>query len=289
MAKTVNNVKINTTFTTATAREQLTSGENLCTSLGKVNKYLVDLDAGAFTFPANGGNADTVDNKHASEFMQNLGTLTTGSLLDYVLTMTKSGYLLVNGNVTDTPVPGKQFFVDVRRHNDGDYAITATRFNAGGVYTNRYNAGMAKWYGWANVADGGNADTVDNKHASDFSQIINLGNTSTDTKTATGIQGKTTTYRCTYWTDYPVELKDGQGMIIAVNYKGSGTTGTNNIWCRQIYITPHNSKIYQRFINETTVGEWTNIADGGNAASVGAYTEAKIAALEARIAALEGK
>ena len=30
-------------------------------------------------------------------------------------------------------------------------------------------------------------------------------------------------------------------------------------------------------------------ADGGNAASVGAYTEAKIAALEARVAALEGK
>lgn len=34
-------------------------------------------------------------------------------------------------------------------------------------------------------------------------------------------------------------------------------------------------------------GTWRNIADGGNAASVGAYTEAKIAALEARIAALE--
>lgn len=33
---------------------------------------------------------------------------------------------------------------------------------------------------------------------------------------------------------------------------------------------------------------WHNVADGGIAASVGAYTEAKLAALEARIAALEG-
>ena len=127
------------------------------------------------TLPANGGNADTLDNKHASDFMQNLGTLTTGSLLDYVLTMTNSGYLLVNSNVTDTPVSGQFFFVDVRRYAGGSYAITATRFNAGGVYTNRYNnnSGMKKWYGWANVADGGNADKVDGKHAVD---IMNMGN-----------------------------------------------------------------------------------------------------------------
>lgn len=53
MAKTFNNVKINTEFTTATTRAPLTSGENLCTSLGKINKYLADLDAGAFTSNGN--------------------------------------------------------------------------------------------------------------------------------------------------------------------------------------------------------------------------------------------
>ena len=112
-------------------------------------------------------------------------------------------------------------------------------------------------------ANGGNADTVDGKHASDFSQIISFGNASADTKTAIGIQGKTTTYWCSSWTDYPATLLDGQGVIIAVNYMGSGTTGTDNIWCRQIYITPHNSKIYQRLINQTTVGEWVSISDLG--------------------------
>lgn len=114
------------------------------------------------SLPADGGNADTVDGKHASDFMQNLGFLTTGSLLDYVLTMTESGYLFVSGSVTDTPVSGQFFFVDVRRYAGGHYAITATRFNAGGVYTNRYNnnSDTKRWYGWDNVADGGNAATV---------------------------------------------------------------------------------------------------------------------------------
>lgn len=225
---------------------------------------------------SDGGNADTVDNKHASDFMQNLGTLTTGSLLDYVLTMTNSGYLLVTGKVTDTPVSGVNFFVDVRRHTNGDYSITATRFNAGGVYTNRYNAGMAKWYGWANVADGGNADTLDSKHASDFSQIISFGDTPTDTKTAIGIPFKTTTYWCSHWTDYPSDLPDGQGTILAINYKGSGTAGSDYIWTTQIYISATSSfanpRIYFRTTKKDSVSAWRDIADGGNAASVGGKT-----------------
>lgn len=116
-------------------------------------------------------------------------------------------------------------------------------------------------------ANGGNADTVDNKHASDFSQIINLGDISTDTKTAIGIQYKSTTYWCSHWTDYPAGLKDGQGIIIAVNYKGSGTTGTDSIWCLQLYICPHDSRIYKRTIIGKDVGSWVSIVDNNIVAS----------------------
>lgn len=119
-------------------------------------------------------------------------------------------------------------------------------------------------------ANGGNADTVDGKHADDFSQIINLGHTLTDTKNALGIQYQTTTYWCFNWTDYPVGLYDGQGMIIAAHYNSYGTTvGVDKIWCRQIFISPHpNTKIYQRILANSDVGEWTNISDGGNADTV---------------------
>ena len=48
------------------------------------------------------------------------------------------------------------------------------------------------------------------------------------------------------------------------------------------------SKIFIRYLQDGNWSGWYDIADGGNAASVGTYTEAKIAALEARIAALEG-
>lgn len=116
-------------------------------------------------------------------------------------------------------------------------------------------------------ARGGNADTVDGKHANDFSQIIDFSNISTDTKTAIGIPYKITTYRCENWTDYPTEAPDGQGMIIAAHYNGAGTAvGVDSMWVRQLYITPHyNYKIWQRLIVDTTVSEWTNVADGGNA------------------------
>lgn len=119
-------------------------------------------------------------------------------------------------------------------------------------------------------ARGGNADTVDGKHANNFSQIIDFSNISTDTKTAIGIPYKITTYRCTNWTDYPTEAPDGQGMIIAAHYNGAGTAvGVDSMWVRQLYITPHmNYKIWQRLIVDTTVSEWTNIADGGNAATL---------------------
>lgn len=132
-------------------------------------------------------------------------------------------------------------------------------------------------------ADGGNADTVDNKHASDFSQVVSFGSTSTDTKTAVGIVGKMTAYWCSAWTDYPAALTDGQGTIIAINYKGSGTAGTDGIWARQVYISSSSSftnpRIYVRFIKATNVSDWVDIADGGNAATVGGAAVVTSAAL----------
>lgn len=112
-------------------------------------------------------------------------------------------------------------------------------------------------------ANGGNADTVDGLHASDFAQIIELGWNETDTKAAVGQVGKTTIYRCVCWTDYPSACYDGQGTVIAINYNGAGAAGANVMWVRQIFITPHGSSrspIYMRCISDTTVGNWEEIS-----------------------------
>lgn len=141
---------------------------------------------------ADGGNADMVDGKHASDLLQNFGYLNSGSLLDYVLTMKASGFLYVSSAVTDTPVAGQFFFVDVRRYENGSYAITATRFNAGGVYTNRYNnnTDMKKWYGWSNAADGGNAITLNGISSSEYLRQPRHGvEVGTNPATATDTRG----------------------------------------------------------------------------------------------------
>ena len=108
--------------------------------------------------PADGGNADTVDNKHANEFMQFLGDIRNGSLLDHILSLDKSGFLYCgSANCTDMPVDGSYFMVEVRCYATVREAI-ATSFSTGAVYTNRYSS--SKWSGWKNIADGGNAATA---------------------------------------------------------------------------------------------------------------------------------
>ena len=59
-------------------------------------------------------------------------------------------------------------------------------------------------------------------------------------------------------------------------------------WIRLVAFDIRHTASYEIAKAGGSWGEWKKLADGGNAASVVAYTEAKIAALEARIAALEG-
>lgn len=219
------------------------------------------------TLPANGGNADTVGNKGISQILAIKGWF-DGDMDD----LKEQGSYIAN-EATNMPISGGWGTVLVFAGGTGsvvqvftDYVTSTSDLCK--TYIRHFTGDL--WSTWVNIADGGNADTLDGKHASDFSQIISFGDTSTDTKTATGIPYKTTIYWCQAWTDYPAELKDGQGVIIAVNYKSASD---GNIWCRQFYIAPAASaKIYQRSISGTSVGEWTNIADGGNAASVGGKT-----------------
>lgn len=124
------------------------------------------------TLPANGGNADTVNGKHANEFMQFLGDVRNGSLLDYILSLDRSGFLYCgSANCTDMPVDGTYFMVEVRCYTTVK-EVKATSFSTGAVYTNRYSG--SKWSGWTNVANGGNADTLDGLHANEIASNPNL-------------------------------------------------------------------------------------------------------------------
>ena len=112
------------------------------------------------TLPADGGNADTVGGKHASDFMQCLGDFRSGSILETVLTLSGTGYIYFgSANCTDMPVDGQYYFAEVRKLST-NVEIIATQFGSGTVFTNRYNGSSQNWSGWKNVADGGNAASV---------------------------------------------------------------------------------------------------------------------------------
>lgn len=67
------------------------------------------------------------------------------------------------------------------------------------------------------------------------------------------------------------------------------TTGARKYVEWRVYAGDQHKFMRRCIYGATWNGDWFNIADGGSAASVGTYTEEKIAALEARIAALESK
>lgn len=100
--------------------------------------------------------------------------------------------------------------------------------------------------------------------------------------------------------DYSVSTNGKKGVIAMSSDFGTVDIGQrldfhsadNQDYAVRVYVSPPdwNSGTNQpRLRLATPDGSTANIADGGNAASVGAYTEAKLAALEARVAALEGK
>ena len=200
------------------------------------------------------------------EFTAALAVSNTGSI-----TVSVSGSAVITQETLDEALKGKS---DTGHTHDDRYY---TETEADGRFAAKSDIPTSL------PADGGNADTVDGLHAIDFSQIINYGNTSTDTKSAVGIEGKITAYWCNSWTDYPSDLPDGQGTILAINYKGSGTAGSDYIWATQIYISATSSfanpRIYFRTTKKDSVNEWRDIADGGNAATVGGAAVVTSAAL----------
>lgn len=136
--------------------------------------------------PANGGNADTVDRLHASDFYQiESGLRTEAVYYDIFSTTLSSSHACWNkwchvvGNSSDT--------------STSDYINNAPESGYGALWYEVFTGGDpnrafqlaigcfawqnntfiryqqdGNWSGWKNIADGGNADTVDGKHAKEF-------------------------------------------------------------------------------------------------------------------------
>ena len=174
------------------------------------------------SLPANGGNADTVDGYHVDN--------------------------LIHASESIPP----EYITEFLKINDDAKSIERWHAN---------NLRVAFANNAAKAKNAGNADTVDGLHANDFIQIVNFGDSETNTKTAIGQPGKTAIYRCSKWTDYPAEFIDDQGTLIAINYNGSGTAGTDQIWCTQIIVSPRSgNKMFIRYMDATFISDWKEIS-----------------------------
>lgn len=196
-------------------------------------------------------NVDTLDGLHESSFAQNIGVWSEGDIKDLLLNCTKSGFVFIHPGVTGMPSDNMYWFGLVDCNTAHRQLIVRNVVN-NAAYSIIWNHGTQTWTVWNNLADGGNADTLDGKHASDFAQ-----NSGADFTGNISMQGNKLWLGISGFVSYYLQCVNGELGI----YNHDGT--------RLAYAN------YNEFA-------------GGNAASVGAYTEEKLAALEARIAALEG-
>lgn len=128
-------------------------------------------------------------------------------------------------------------------------------------------------------ANGGNSDTVGGLSISKISHGYSVpSNQDADLCLNSG-------YYMMDYTAVNIPVSD-YGLLVVSN---GDDPDTSNTWISQTFFAVNGVDNFHRMFVNGGKSDWMRINDGGNAASVGSYTEEKIAALEARIAALEGK
>lgn len=140
--------------------------------------------------PANGGNADTVDGKHATDFAQNFSSWTSGSVKD-LLVSAKSGFVFIQNTVTDMPADNFYWFGYVHASSTHRQLVVGN-ISTNAMFAISYNSGLAegkRWTAWKNLADGGNALSLNGVAAYEYLQRIRHGVNIGTNPTATDTRG----------------------------------------------------------------------------------------------------
>lgn len=180
-----------------------------------------------------------------------------------------------------------------------EQARAAIEAHAGNADVHVTSAEKALWNGKADKsdipdklpADGGNAATLGSRPPSDYANDCNepldsyLSGQSGDIRALAHLlpHGGFNTNTDVFCPNITFPISGN--ILLSWNKSRRGTLIYGILDIRAM----DNSNRYTCSITDTDhYSDWQMLLDGGNAASVGTYTEEKIAALEARIAALEG-
>ena len=113
------------------------------------------------------------DKADLNQTLRNLTFWSEGDIKDKSLA-SASGFVFVGNEVTGMPYDNTYWFVSIE-HTANHCKITATDINNHRKTFNIvYNDTLSKWDEWINIADGGNADTLNGLHADEIASNPNL-------------------------------------------------------------------------------------------------------------------
>ncbi|WP_195540567.1 pyocin knob domain-containing protein [Eubacterium maltosivorans] len=193
------------------------------------------------SLPANGGNADTVDGKHAAD-LQNYNNLTNKPS-----SFPPSGHTHTKSQITDFPesLPAAGGDADTV---DGKHAAELQNYNN---LTNKPSTFPPSSHNHTKAqitdfpaslpANGGNADTVDGKHAADLQNYNNL------TNKPSSFPPSGHTHPKSQITDFPSSLPANGGTASYSNYLNvnniAANTNLNNLTTPGFYYCPANATV----------------------------------------------
>lgn len=209
------------------------------------------------------GNADTVDGKHASDFIAKQRTQ-----IENLSDIKTSGLYLIKNSAEMPKTHNYSILAIQEGWGITLYAQDLWSENAYICHRETSDEGATFYYtAWKKINDGGNADTIENRNVEELCRYYNLSGEETNINTVL-ITG---TYRCTNFTNYPKECTDGQGILKVENYMignnkiAEGTMGTNSMWLKQYFTSPHSGKTYERHVNIKNISEWRLVGSGSTA------------------------
>lgn len=260
-----------------------TSETNKTWSAKKIN------DSIPTELPANGGNADTLDEKHYFDFVNYLGEITD---VDHILNNPKYSDCSYEGIISSDVAAS----IGLPSDTDTEWNIKCFRATEGSGFqiaipiyyssgeppkSPKYRIAVKvhilgsygiSWGDWNNFSDGGNADTVGGKS---ISQLMSYGMAYGDRIQITS--GDLDNYH----TAGRFIVKDGataagitNSAFVSAGYFLDVFYRTATLTVQIAYTWSAIIKIRYSYVEDTETkwSSWKNIADGGNAATVNGYT-----------------
>ena len=226
------------------------------------------------SLPANGGNSDTVDGLHASDFYQYANglrkSITHDAAIDIFSNITPNhiawnSFTDVETNVSQAALENAPETTSPSRYHVWTYGESMKRGHqiAVSIFSRKVYIRYLKdstWSDWYNIADGGNADTVDGLHASDI-QIDSVSNTA-GIVTLDGLQGGVPFSSITVSGKNLIDLSrrassslvqaDGDSSALTISY----STGSEAKWAAASYtvFVKKNTRYYLTCTAETANG-----------------------------------